>query len=191
MRTRCCIFFWSSQKTTNMTESNSKRTNVFTGVKCVAPPSGGNCSKGISFVDHGGPVLSNVGVFLIFYDPKWWNSTPPPTASADQITAAVGTILSSSYRTGLAQYRGAASNAASLGRLVTDAHLPEGWRITCQTPLTMARFSPATLPTGQSAADYGREAACWRCSLLVSCLRWHDLRWHDLQGKVPSRVRDE
>ena len=50
-----------------------------------------------------GPVLSNIGVALIFWG-KVWGTNPPPTPSAQQFTNVIKSLLNSDYLGSLAQY---------------------------------------------------------------------------------------
>ena len=62
-------------------------------------PAGGS----VAFRDHGGLVLGNMQVHLVFWGSAWAAATSP---SANDVTAAVTQILGSGYFAGLAQYRG-------------------------------------------------------------------------------------
>ena len=65
----------------------------------VAPSARG--LEEILFVNRGGPVLSEVRVYLVFWGSAW---AAAPTPTIADITYAVETILASSYMSGLAQY---------------------------------------------------------------------------------------
>ncbi|MEP7180080.1 MAG: hypothetical protein ABI775_13415 [Pseudonocardiales bacterium] len=77
-------------------------------VSCVvlwiaASPAMKPASPRIGFADFHGPVLRATQLHLVYWGFDWTASTPPPTS--DQITAAVRTMMASSFMTGLHQYR--------------------------------------------------------------------------------------
>jgi hypothetical protein len=57
------------------------------------------------FLDHHGKVLRAVQLFPIYWG-STWTAVRAPNPTADQITTAARTLLTGSYLTGLAQYRG-------------------------------------------------------------------------------------
>jgi len=57
------------------------------------------------FKDGGGPVITNVHVVPIFWGSEW-NDNNNPNPSVLQVYAALASIVSGPYMTGLAQYRG-------------------------------------------------------------------------------------
>ncbi|MFI1167835.1 hypothetical protein ACH4UM_30625 [Streptomyces sp. NPDC020801] len=66
-------------------------------------PRAGGAAK---FVDNGGQVVQVVQLFLIYWGTAWTSTSPPPTPTSAQITAAAQTMMSSSYMAGLTEYRG-------------------------------------------------------------------------------------
>jgi hypothetical protein len=64
---------------------------------------GGDAGPGTTFVDNGGVILTRVNLQLIFWGSAWSRS---PTPSDIQIENAVTSILSGTYMSALAQYRG-------------------------------------------------------------------------------------
>jgi hypothetical protein len=65
------------------------------------PASGNDIS--VHFTDHGGLVLANAQLQLIFWGTAWDNSSTTPSVSS--ILVAVNSILSGPYLSGLSQYR--------------------------------------------------------------------------------------
>jgi len=71
--------------------------------KILDPASANPCFPNItSFDDHGGGLLTNVRVVLIFWGAQWARN---PIPSVNNVTAAVNGILSSPYMVKLNQYR--------------------------------------------------------------------------------------
>ncbi len=66
------------------------------------------------FSDHGGPVLANARVQLVFWG-NAWSSVPAPSPSATQISNAVGTIVASPYLSAASQYRKTIGQASLRG----------------------------------------------------------------------------
>ncbi len=72
------------------------------------------------FVDHGGPVLHAVQLYLIYWGSAWTH-TPPAAPTPDQITTALQTVLASSYLSGLAQYRGIGRGSVRGSTVITTS----------------------------------------------------------------------
>ncbi len=64
----------------------------------------GGSGGAINFTDHGGPVLANCQLQLIFWGSVWSNSGNTP--SSTDVINAVHSIVTGQYMTGLNQYRG-------------------------------------------------------------------------------------
>lgn len=78
------------------------------GARAVSPSTGANVnqsadSQGSSIVDLNGLVIKGIEVHLIFWGTEWAGQASPST---DEVIKAVQNILSGSYLSGLAQYRG-------------------------------------------------------------------------------------
>ena len=81
----------------------------------------------INFTDRGGTVLTNVQVQLIFWG-REWDSDPPPSPTASDITKAIATILSSSYMSELSQYRSISSGSLLGTTVVTTSEPPKSFK---------------------------------------------------------------
>ncbi len=81
----------------------------------------------INFTDHGGTVLTNVQVQLIFWG-REWDSNPPPSPTVSEITKAIATILSSSYMSELSQYRSISSGSLLESKVVTTSEPPNSFK---------------------------------------------------------------
>ncbi len=81
-----------------------------------APPGGGVTP---SFSDHGGAVIPNVHLVLIFWGVGWNATTANPTMGA--VTDAVINILTGPYMNSLSQYRGVDSGHLQASVLVSEA----------------------------------------------------------------------
>jgi hypothetical protein len=76
-----------------------------------------------NFTDHGGAVLPAVGVQLVLWGAAWPGASNP---SPDDVSAAVGAILSGSYMGALDQYRGIGSGTvAGPTVVVADSDPPD------------------------------------------------------------------
>jgi hypothetical protein len=82
------------------------------------PPAGSG-----KFLDYHGPVLHAVQLHLIYWG-RAWTSARAPNPRPDQITSAARTMLSSSYLTGLAQYRGIGRGTVRGSTVVTASDAP-------------------------------------------------------------------
>src|SRR5947209_9670818 len=91
------------------------------GVEGQAGPSGGGAAN---FTDHGGPVLNQVHVQLIFWGNAWVSN---PTPSVTDITNAVTKILAGSYTSALAQYRGIQQGSVHGTTTVTTSNPPNSF----------------------------------------------------------------
>jgi hypothetical protein len=80
----------------------------------------------VKFVDYHGPVLRAMQLYLIYWGGAWAAERAPDPA-AGQITAAMRTMLASSYLTGLAQYRGIGRGVLRGSAVITTPQPPAGF----------------------------------------------------------------
>lgn len=86
----------------------------------------GGAGGAAKFVDNNGKVLQVVQVQLIYWGAAWVaNPAPVPTSGA--ITAAMSTLLSGPYMTGLAQYRGIGRGFLRGSTVVSNSNPPAGF----------------------------------------------------------------
>src|SRR5437868_1997423 len=76
---------------------------------------------GVSCVDNGGSVLTQVNVYLVYWGSVWAQN---PTPRADDITESVASILSGPYMSALTQYRNIGSGTLCGTMLVTTSDPP-------------------------------------------------------------------
>lgn len=89
----------------------------------LLPAAAGGANK---FVDNNGPVIQVLQLFLIYWGSAW-TASPPPSLTSGQITAACNTMLSSSYMTGLAQYRGIGRGFLRGSAVITSSNPSSGF----------------------------------------------------------------
>jgi hypothetical protein len=80
----------------------------------------------VKFLDHHGPVLRAMQLYLIYWGGAW-AAEPAPDPTADQITDAMRTMLAGSYLTGLAQYRGIGRGVLRGSAVITTSQPPPGF----------------------------------------------------------------
>jgi hypothetical protein len=93
---------------------------VVSGAAPAGPP-----PAGTSFADRGGLVLIRPAIVLVFWGKGWGAGASP---SAQDISDAVSTILTSDYLTGLSQYRGIQGATLKDSVTVTDSEPPAVFR---------------------------------------------------------------
>jgi hypothetical protein len=76
---------------------------------------------GVSCVDNGGLVLTQVNVYLVYWGSVWAQN---PIPGADDITKSVASILSGPYMSALAQYRNVGSGTLCGTMLITTSDPP-------------------------------------------------------------------
>lgn len=87
----------------------------------AASPATKSADPGIRFADFHGPVLRATQLHLIYWGIDWTGTLPP---TADRITAAVRTMMASSFMTGLHQYRGIGRGTLRDATTVTEPDAP-------------------------------------------------------------------
>jgi hypothetical protein len=87
----------------------------------AASPATKAAGSGIRFVDFHGPVLRATQLHLVYWGSDWTGTLPP---TADRITAAVRTMMASSFMTGLQQYRGIGRGTLQDATTLTDRNAP-------------------------------------------------------------------
>lgn len=97
------------------------------------------------FTDNGGPVISIARVQLIFWG-NAWNTNPPPTPSADQITNAVANILSGGYMAQLAQYRSIGFGFIAGRTIVANSNPPNNFTDTQVANFIQGLINAGTIP---------------------------------------------
>ena len=80
----------------------------------------------VRFLDHHGPVLHTVQLYLIYWG-RGWTAPPASSPRADEITASVATLMAGSYLTGLAQYRGIGRGVLRGSAMITNSDPPDGF----------------------------------------------------------------
>ena len=115
---------------------------VSTGPTLVAaaapiPPTGS-----VRFLDHAGPVLHTVQIYLIYWG-RGWTATRVPSPPPQQVTAAVQTMLAGTYLTGLAQYRGVGRGVLRGSAVITTSDPPHRF-----TSAQVRRFLNGQLDAG-------------------------------------------
>jgi hypothetical protein len=117
------------------------------GVVLAKPAVGLTLAAGgaAKFVDNGGPVIEIARVQLVYWGSAW-GSNPPPTPSANQVTATVENILSGSYMTGLAQYRQIGRGYLLGTSVYTASNPPNNFTDTDVSNFLRARIADGTLP---------------------------------------------
>jgi hypothetical protein len=78
---------------------------------------------GVKFLDHHGPVLRAVQLYPIYWG-STWTAVQAPNPTADQITTVTRTMLTGSYLTGLAQYRGIGHGVLRGSAVITTSDPP-------------------------------------------------------------------
>jgi hypothetical protein len=87
----------------------------------AASPATKPAGPGIRFVDFHGPVLRAMQLHLVYWGIDWIGTLPP---TADRITAAVRTMMASSFMTGLRQYRDIGRGTLRDATTITDPTAP-------------------------------------------------------------------
>jgi hypothetical protein len=111
-------------------------------VGIAATPATRPAAPGIRFLDFHGAVLRAIEVHLVYWGIDWTGAHAP---TADRITAAVQTMLASSFMAGLHQYRGIGRGTVRDATTVTDPDAPIQFDDDEISDFLDARFSAGTL----------------------------------------------
>jgi hypothetical protein len=103
-------------KTGERLQGTFKQANA-AGVVIVRRASGPSGGAGPHFTDHGGPVIVNAHLLLIFWGTAWTTVTP----SIGNVTDAVVNILTGPYMNSLSQYRNTSHGTLFGTTVVTTA----------------------------------------------------------------------
>ena len=87
----------------------------------AAAPMARAVGSSTGFVDHHGPVLRATQLHIVYWGFDWTGTLTP---TADRITAAVQTMMASSFMTGLHQYRGIGRGTVRDATTVTAPDAP-------------------------------------------------------------------
>jgi hypothetical protein len=113
----------------------------------LRPLAAGGAAK---FQDNGGAVIEIARVQLIYWGSAW-AASPAPSPSDGQVTAAVETILHSSYMTGLAQYRQIGRGYLSGSTIISNSDPPNPFSDSDVGNFLEARIQDGTLPAPDPA----------------------------------------
>ena len=110
----------------------------------VGQPLGGRDQHG-KFVDKGGLVLLTERLYLVYWGKAW---TQPDTLAltAEQVTTAARIILSSTYMTGLAEYRGIGRGELLGSRVLSASEPPSGFSDGDVRQFVRDQISAGTIP---------------------------------------------
>lgn len=110
-----------------------------TASAALVPPSASG-----RFVDHHGPVLPAVQLYIVYWGSRWTATDVP--SSPDQITTAMRTVMASSYLTGLAQYRGIGRGSVRGSTVITTSDPPSNFTDDDVSTLISAEFEAGAIP---------------------------------------------
>jgi hypothetical protein len=103
----------------------------------------------VRFLDRGGPVLHAAHIHLLYWGSAWRSSgTSYPTP--DEITAALRTVLSGPYLSGLTQYRHIRPAVLRGSAVVTTSDPPSGFKDTNIRDFLDAQLDAGVLPSPNS-----------------------------------------
>ncbi|MGW3448808.1 hypothetical protein [Streptomyces sp. NPDC001076] len=106
------------------------------------PTEGGGADK---FVDNGGTVLQVTQLFLIYWGSAW-TSTPAPTPTSAQITAACQTMMAGPYMAGLAQYRGIGRGFVRGSTVIASSNPPNNFTDAQVSTFLDGQITAGTVP---------------------------------------------
>ena len=99
----------------------------------------------VTFLDHHGPVLRAMQLYLIYWGGAW-AAEPAPDPTPDQIATAMRTMLASSYLTALAQYRGIGRGVLRGSAVITTSQPPAGFTDRQVTGLLDSQLDAGAVP---------------------------------------------
>ena len=119
------------------------------GVVPDTPPAAGP-PAGTSFSDHGGLVLLNANLVLVFWGKTWEAGASP---SAQEVSGAVAEVLASDYLSGLKQYRGIQGATLKDSITVADSDPPAVFRDDDVADLLQGLMSSGKIVEPDQAAE--------------------------------------